>query len=89
MTGSNTISRRRALHIAAGAAGASLAGTAAVIGTSPALATGLSQKAVKYQGTPKGEQRCDNCTSFAPPLACRLVDGTILPTGWCIRYTKR
>jgi hypothetical protein len=89
MTGSNTISRRQVLNIAANAAGASLAGTAAVIGTSPARAAGLSQKAVKYQGSPKGDQRCDNCSSFSPPLACRLVDGAILPTGWCLRYTKR
>jgi hypothetical protein len=69
MTGSLGISRRHVLTIAAGAAGASITGATAVIGTStPAQAAKVSQKIVKYQDTPKGEQRCDNCELFEPPL---------------------
>ena len=63
------ISRRQILTIAAGATGASIAGTAAIIGTSTvAQAAKVPQKTVKYQDTPKGEQRCDNCALFEPPL---------------------
>lgn len=90
MTGSNRISRRRVLTLAAGATGASIAGAAAVIGSStPALAAKAPQKAVKYQDTPKGEQRCENCALFEAPSSCKTVDGTISPQGWCIVYAKK
>jgi hypothetical protein len=90
MTGSNEISRRRVLTIAAGATGASIAGAAAIISLStPALAAKAPQKAVKYQDTPKGEQRCDNCALFEAPSSCKTVDGTISPQGWCIVYAKK
>jgi hypothetical protein len=90
MTGSNGISRRQVLTIAAGAAGSSIAGAAAVIGTSTAAhAAKAPQKAVKYQDTPKGEQRCDNCELFEAPSSCKNVDGTIAAQGWCIVYRKK
>jgi len=78
------------LTIAAGATGASIAGAAAVIGSStPARAAKAPQKAVKYQDTPKGEQRCENCTLFEAPSSCKTVDGTVSPQGWCIVYAKK
>jgi hypothetical protein len=90
MTGSRGISRRQVLTIAAGAAGASVTGAAAVIGTStPAQAAKVSQKIVKYQDTPKGEQRCDNCELFEAPSSCKNVDGTIAAQGWCTVYRKK
>ena len=90
MTGSQGISRRQVLTIAAGAAGASVAGAAAVIGTStPAQAAKAPQKVVKYQDAPKGEQRCDNCDLFEAPSSCKTVDGTIAAQGWCIVYRKK
>jgi hypothetical protein len=90
MTGSRGISRRHVLTIAAGAAGASIAGATAVIGTStPAHAAKVSQTIVKYQDTPKGEQRCDNCELFEAPSSCKNVDGTIAAQGWCTVYRKK
>jgi hypothetical protein len=90
MRGSLGISRRHVLTIAAGAAGASITGATAVIGTStPAQAAKVSQKIVKYQDTPKGEQRCDNCELFEPPSSCKNVDGTIAAQGWCTVYRKK
>jgi hypothetical protein len=90
MMGPGGISRRQILTIAAGATGASIAGTAAIIGTSTAAqAAKVPQKAVKYQDTPKGEQRCDNCALFEPPSSCKTVDGTIAAQGWCIVYAKK
>jgi High potential iron-sulfur protein len=90
MTRSNGISRRQALTIAAGAAEASIAGATAVVGTSAtAQAAKVSQKIVKYQDTPKGEQRCDNCELFEAPSSCKNVDGTIAAQGWCMVYRKK
>ena len=89
MTESNGISRRRMLTVAAGAAG-TVAGVAAIVGAStPAQAAKAPQKTVKYQDTPKGEQRCDNCELFEAPSSCKSVDGTIAPDGWCIVYRKK
>jgi hypothetical protein len=88
MTELRTISRRQVLTIAAG--GASIAGATAIIGTStPAQAAKVPQKIVKYQDTPKGEQRCDNCDLFEAPSSCKNVDGTIAAQGWCIVYRKK
>ena len=90
MTGSQGISRRQVLNIAAGAAGASIAGAVAIIGASTAAqAAKVSQKIVKYQDTPKGEQRCDNCELFEAPSSCKNVDGTVAAEGWCIVYRKK
>jgi hypothetical protein len=90
MTGSQGISRRQVLTIAAGAAGASVTGAAAVIGTStPAQAAKVSQDSVKYQDTPKGEQRCENCIQFEAPSTCKTVDGTVAAQGWCMVYAKK
>ncbi|SIO30257.1 High potential iron-sulfur protein [Bradyrhizobium erythrophlei] len=83
MTRRPEISRRRVLSIAASAAGASITGAAA------AQAAKVPQKIVKYQDTPKGEQRCDNCDLFEAPSSCKNVDGTIAAQGWCIVYRKK
>jgi hypothetical protein len=89
MKDSSKISRRRVLTVAAGAAG-TVAGVTAMVGTStPAQAAKASQKAVKYQDSPKGEQRCDNCAQFEPPSSCKTVDGTVSPEGWCLVYAKK
>src|SRR5450631_3512204 len=38
---------------------------------------------VKYQDTPKGEQRRGNCVQFEAPSTCKTVDGTVAAQGWC------
>ena len=48
----------------------------------------LAQKAVSYQDTPKGAARCDNCKQFAAPSSCKIVDGSVQPSGWCTVYVK-
>jgi High potential iron-sulfur protein len=90
VTGASRISRRQVLTIATGVAGASITGATAVIGTSAsAQAAKVSQKIVKYQDTPKGEQRCENCELFEPPSSCKNVDGTVAAQGWCTVYRKK
>jgi len=75
---------RRDFLFAAGVAG----GAAAVaLSASPALASNkMSQKAMSYRPSPNGNQRCDNCGNFQAPSSCKLVDGVIAPTGWCVLY---
>jgi hypothetical protein len=89
MTDRDRISRRKVLTVAAGVAGAAT-GVAAIVGTStPARAAKASQKSVKYQGSPKGDARCDNCALFEAPNACKTVEGPIAPEGWCMVYAKK
>ena len=49
----------------------------------------MSQADAKYQGTPKADQRCDDCMLFEPPKACKVVEGEISPSGWCQLFVKR
>ena len=73
MMGPKGISRRQILTIAAGATGASIAGTAVIVGTStPAQAAKVPQKAVKYQA---GSRRASNAAIIARCLSpLRLQD---------------
>ena len=74
-----------------------LTGTAVALGVAAAAevvsqATAqekISQPDAKYQGTPKGDQRCDGCMLFQPPNACKVVQGEISPSGWCQLFTPK
>ena len=89
MTESNGISRRRMLTVAAGAAGVVTSVAAVVVASTTAQAAKVSQTAVKYQDTPKGEQRCDTCALFEAPSTCKTVDGTVTAQGWCMVFAKK
>jgi hypothetical protein len=47
----------------------------------------LSQRAVAYQDHPDGDKRCEKCAQFQPPNACKIVDGTVSPQGYCRFFT--
>jgi len=80
------VSRRDFLFVTAAGGGALLCtGLAA----SPAAAAKMSPRAMQYRPTPNGNQRCDNCANFQAPGACKLVDGAIVPSGWCILYAPK
>ena len=49
----------------------------------------IAQKIVQYQDHPKNKAQCDNCTNFVAPNACKIVDGTISPEGWCVAYAPK
>jgi hypothetical protein len=55
----------------------------------------VPQKAAQYQGTPKGNQKCDLCKYFqagSSPTAsgtCQLVEGSISPNGWCALFAAK
>lgn len=80
------VSRRDFLVVAA-------AGGGAIIGTnlapSPATAAKMSPRAMSYRPSPNGNQSCSNCGNFQPPTSCKVIDGTISPSGWCILYRSK
>jgi len=83
------ITRRRAVGLGAGAAIGSaalvLAGTQPVVAAAPQVA----QEAAGYQPQPNGDQRCALCIHFRAPASCELVQGTIVPNGWCKLYRAK
>ncbi len=68
-----------------------LTGTAVVLGLAASGAAAsrasaqqkIKQADAKYQDHPNGTQKCDGCVQFQAPNACKIVDGTISPDGWC------
>ena len=49
----------------------------------------VAQAQVAYQNQPNGAQRCEVCSHFQRPNACKLVSGTISPQGWCRLFSAR
>jgi hypothetical protein len=49
----------------------------------------IDKKTAMYQDFPKNGQSCAICFAFEPPAACKLVAGTISPTGWCQLYAPK
>ncbi|MFA5965629.1 MAG: high-potential iron-sulfur protein [Sphingomonas sp.] len=80
------LSRRTLLRFAIAGSGALIAATVA---TQAVAGSKIAKKAVRYQDTPKGNARCDNCRQWQAPAGCKLVDGTISPSGWCSIYAPK
>ncbi len=75
---------RRTLLIGAGGALPLIA-----LGATGAKAAKMAQNAVRYQNTPKDGKQCSGCNLFVAPNACKTVDGTISPSGWCTLWVKK
>ncbi len=64
-------------------------------GSGPAgrLASGankLSQAKAEYQDTPKDGHECAKCTHFvASNNTCKVVEGNVSPTGWCVLWAAK
>ena len=84
---SRAVSRRDFLFTAAAGGGAVVA--AGLIAPPAAASNKMSPKAMSYRPTPNGKQNCANCANFEAPASCKLVDGVIAPTGWCILYRPK
>jgi hypothetical protein len=78
--GRRSVSRRMALTLL-GAAVPALA-----LSTNEAWASKMSQRAARYQDTPKNGKDCKGCKFFEAPSDCKLVEGSISPNGWCILW---
>ena len=83
---SEKISRRSALKVVA-----CTVGTAPIVLaiTSPAQAAKIPQSSVGYQDSPKGAQKCGNCSLFVAPSSCKTVDGAVSENGWCKIWVKK
>ena len=82
------ITRRHAFGLggaAIGCAGLALAGAQRTAAAAPQV----TQDAAGYQNQPKGDQRCALCAHFQAPASCELVQGTIVPNGWCKLYRAK
>ena len=86
-TSNRGISRRDLLLAAAAGSGAMIG--ASVVTTPVLAANKIPQSSVKYQPTPKGAERCDNCAFWQPPGSCKLVQDPIAASGWCTLYKKK
>ena len=80
------LSRRGFLRNAALIAGAGVA-IGGLVATPATAGAKFSQKMAQYQPTPKGAQTCANCVQFQPAAACKVVDGTVAASGWCMLYS--
>jgi hypothetical protein len=49
----------------------------------------IKQTDAHYQRYPKGPQRCEICLQFTPPGKCKIVQGPIIPQGWCQFFAAR
>ncbi len=77
------VSRRTLLIGAAGAL------PLIALGATAAKAAKMAQTAVRSQQTPTDGKQCSGCNLFVAPNACKTVDGTISPTGWCALWVKK
>jgi hypothetical protein len=71
-----------------GIVGASLVGTAAA-------QSKVKKAQVRYQTTPKGEERCGQCMHYISSNSgqgagtCKIVAGSISPSGWCAEWEAK
>jgi len=66
------------------------AGAATLPGSNANAAKKSPQSLVKYRPSPKGKRKCSGCTFFLPDQnACKVVQGSIDPNGWCLRWSKK
>ena len=49
----------------------------------------VDKSTVQYQDKPKDGHQCSGCSNFVAPGSCKVVKGTISPTGWCSIWTPK
>jgi len=80
---------RRRLLAAAASMGGAIGYIALARAADDASASQLRKMDVQYQDAPKGIQRCDLCSNFVAPSACRVVSGGISANGWCLLFKPK
>ncbi|HSZ52488.1 MAG TPA: twin-arginine translocation signal domain-containing protein [Caulobacteraceae bacterium] len=81
--------RRQLLGRAALAAGLAGAASAGLSPQALAEAVKLRPGDIGYQASPKGNARCELCVNWQAPNGCKVVSGTISPTGWCSLFVHK
>jgi hypothetical protein len=49
----------------------------------------IAKAMLMYQETPKDGNHCAICAQFEPPDQCKIVEGPIVPTGWCAAFAPK
>lgn len=78
-------SRRVALKTGLGLLAAT--GAVGLASTARAQSAKADPSTVGYQTKPSNGQQCSGCVQFIAPAACKIVSGTISPSGWCELYS--
>lgn len=84
----NHPTRRQALRTGMMALGATAA-IATRATTAHAQDQKIAQELVQYQATPKDGLKCNACSQWVEPNACKIVAGKIAPTGYCVAYAPK
>jgi len=57
--------------------------------------TKVTPSSVQYQAKPNGDKQCSKCNFFIPGQTadakgtCKIVDGVISPSGYCIAFNAK
>lgn len=78
-------SRRFALKTGLGLL--AVTGAVGLASTARAQSAKADPSTVGYQTKPSNGQQCSGCVQFVAPGACKIVSGTISPSGWCELYS--
>ena len=62
---------------------------AAALTSGAAAEDKVKKQEAQYQNSPKGQQRCEICLQFESPNHCKIVEGDIVPKGWCQFFAAR
>jgi hypothetical protein len=79
--------RRTAIKTGLGLLG--VAGAVSVAAKAQAQSAKADPSSVAYQTKPSNGQQCSGCVQWDPPNACKIVSGTISPSGWCELYSPK
>jgi hypothetical protein len=82
----DTATRRTVLRTGLAVVGGVAAAAAA---TTARAQDKIAQAQVQYQTTPKDGNQCNKCVNWEAPNACKIVAGTIVPTGWCVAFAPK
>jgi len=85
MNEQNKSSRRNVMRTGLGI----LAAGTALVGTAKAQDQKIAKNLIQYQDGPKDGLVCEKCVNWVAPNACKIVEGTINPKGWCAAYAPK
>jgi hypothetical protein len=49
----------------------------------------ITKQVAQYQDQPKDGHMCSICVNYLPPDQCKLVQGPVKPTGWCVAFAPK
>ena len=87
--GGQNMTRRGLLRVTTLVAGLGAVAVAGLTAAPAVAGSKFSQAMAKYQPTPKGANRCANCSLYESAGNCKVVEGAVAPNGWCMLYAPK